>query len=127
MKKPGRAAPRTRWPVCRSTDFVRRRGPPLRSSVACRATVSQRGVGGDERDSDDDLLKLILDNAGLLACRHARVSKQWKRAAEAVKLSRQTLEQHLSCGGWDFDSDEEDGVLDDDVRGCVRITHPSDC
>ena len=42
--------------------------------------------------TDDDLLKLILDNAGLLACRHARVSKQWKRAAEAVKLSGQTLD-----------------------------------
>ena len=50
--------------------------------------------------ANDDLLKLILENRGLYASRHARVSKQWKRAAEAAKRSGQTLEiePYLSCG-----------------------------
>ena len=58
--------------------------------------------------TDDDLLKLILENHGLYASRFARVCKQWKRAAEAVKLSGQTLEPepHVSCGGG-FNPDDE--------------------
>ena len=49
--------------------------------------------------TDDDLLKLVLENHGLYASRFARVCKQWKRAAAAVKLSGQTLETepHVSC------------------------------
>ena len=51
--------------------------------------------------TDDDLLKLILENHGLCASCFARVCKQWQRAAAAVKLSGQTLETEprVSCGG----------------------------
>lgn len=67
--------------------------------------------------TDDDLLKLIMENHGLYASRFARVCKQWKRAAEAVKLSGQTLESepHVSCGGvWSrLDAGNDDHYLHD--------------
>lgn len=70
--------------------------------------------------TDEDLLKLVLDNHGLYASRFACVSKQWKRAAEAVKLSGRTLETapHVSCGGswlgdlsFEVEQEDDDGAM----------------
>ena len=102
-------------------DFVRRgaQRPPLAFFGGMSSDGAKRNAASATTNviTDDDMLKLILDNAGLLACRHARVSKQWKRAAEAVKLSGQTLESepHVSCGGvWSrLDAGNDDHYLHD--------------